>query len=66
MFANKLRFVEIIEVLYAGLAIMIVGMFLFMLPFAINKCEVLIEIGFLTFALGGILAVVSAVMSTMN
>lgn len=49
--------------LYVGLAIMIVGTFLFMLPFAINKYEVLIEIGFLTFALGGILTVASAVVT---
>ncbi len=52
--------------LYVGLVIMIIGMFLFMLPFAINKCEALIKIGFLTFALGGILAVVGAFMSAIN
>lgn len=49
--------------LYIGLAIMIVGMFLFMLPFVINKWEPLITIGFLVFVLGGILTIISAYMS---
>lgn len=52
--------------LYIGLTIMIIGIFLFMLPFAINKCEALIRIGFPTFALGGVLAIVSAFMSAIN
>lgn len=49
-----------------GLAIMITGIFLFMIPITFNKFERLVEIGFLVFCLGAVICVIGAIMTAIN
>lgn len=49
-------------VIYVGIAVMVIGVLLFLIPMFLNKREELAQIGFIIFCVGGFVTTAGAIM----
>jgi len=63
---TKLKYVEVNEMIFIGIVIVIIGEIFILIPAFFNKRKWLCRIGFLMFCIGSVIQITGAIMKYIN